>query len=196
MMVLIIAFQHGDVEPGLKARLLGGIGATASADVVHHDQFWRPRLGGVLDEGRGDRMVIVGLAPITHMTSAIRSAANVRDTAPELRPSNSAATDDAWQSRVTMVRHYWSRNPSGRASGTDKLSSFDPLAEPKPASAFAPFFVSNFGRGPLPRWSSASSQEASRKCVNGLAGSTWSLESFFAFGSRTNGLVRRWGWWM
>ena len=26
-----------------------------------------------------------------------------------------------------------------------------------------------------------------------LAGSTWSLESFFAFGNRTNGLVRRWG---
>jgi len=30
--------------------------------------------------------------------------------------------------------------------------------------------------------SSASSHDASRKWVNGLAGSTWSLESFFAFG--------------
>ena len=42
----------------------------------------------------------VGLAPITMMTSASMAAANGADTAPEFRPSISAATDEAWHSRV------------------------------------------------------------------------------------------------
>src|SRR5271163_876227 len=134
---------------------------------------------------------IVGLAPITHMTSASAAAANGADTAPELNPSNSAATDDAWQSRVQ-----WSTLLEPKPVRTNfwnkYASSFDPLAEPKPASALGPFSSRILTR-PLAAMSSASSQDASRKCVKGLAGSTWSFESFLAFGSRTSGLVRRWG---
>src|ERR1700679_2819063 len=122
------------------------------------------------------------------MTSASAAAANGADTAPELRPSNSAATDEAWQSRVQ-----WSTllepKPVRTSFWNKYASSFEPLAEPNPASAFGPFPSRIFFR-PLAAISSASSQEASRKCVNGLAGSTWSLASFLTFGSRTSGLVR------
>src|SRR5271168_4647559 len=164
------------------------------------DRVWRrgsitislaPRLVAFLMKVAATGWFIVGLAPITHMTSASAAAANGADTAPELRPSNSAATDDAWQSRVQwstllepkpVLTSFWNRY----------ASSFDPLAEPKPASALAPFSSRILTR-PLAAMSSASSQEASRKCVNGFAGSTWSLASFLTPGSRTNGLVRRLG---
>ena len=42
----------------------------------------------------------VGLAPMTKMTSASAAAANGAVTAPEPMPSISAATDEAWHSRV------------------------------------------------------------------------------------------------
>ena len=42
----------------------------------------------------------VGFAPMTMMTSASSAAENGADTAPELSPSISAATEEAWQSRV------------------------------------------------------------------------------------------------
>src|SRR4030081_595650 len=128
------------------------------------------------------------------MTSACIAAANGADTAPEFRPSINAATDEAWHSRVqwsTLVEpkpvrtSFWNRY----------ASSFEPLAEQKQASAFTPFSSRILTR-PLAAMSSASSQDASRKCVNGLAGSTWSLESFFAFGSRTRGFGRRLGGWV
>src|SRR5215468_10493515 len=76
----------------------------------------------------------VGLAPITQITSASIAAANGADTAPELRPSNSAATDEAWHSRVQ-----WSTllepKPVRTSFWNRYASSLEPLAEPKPASA-------------------------------------------------------------
>jgi hypothetical protein len=42
----------------------------------------------------------VGLAPMTIMTSASSAAVKGAVTAPEPMPSISAATDEAWQSRV------------------------------------------------------------------------------------------------
>ncbi len=42
----------------------------------------------------------VGLAPMTMMISASSAAAKGAETAPELRPSISAATELAWQRRV------------------------------------------------------------------------------------------------
>ncbi len=42
----------------------------------------------------------VGLAPITMITSASMAAANGAETAPEFRPSISAATEEAWHRRV------------------------------------------------------------------------------------------------
>jgi hypothetical protein len=40
------------------------------------------------------------LAPITMMTSEFLTSLKVADTAPEPTPSSSAATDEAWHSRV------------------------------------------------------------------------------------------------
>ena len=42
----------------------------------------------------------VGLAPITKMTSALATSRTWFDTAPELMPSISAATLEAWHNRV------------------------------------------------------------------------------------------------
>ena len=42
----------------------------------------------------------VGLAPMTMITSASSAAAKGAVTAPEFSPSISAATEEAWQSRV------------------------------------------------------------------------------------------------
>ena len=41
-----------------------------------------------------------GLAPMTMITSASSAAEKGAETAPEFRPSISAATEEAWQSRV------------------------------------------------------------------------------------------------
>src|SRR6516225_7011732 len=77
---------------------------------------------------------MVGLAPITQMTSASAAAANGAETAPEDRPSNSAATDEAWHSRVQ-----WSTllepKPVRTSFWNRYASSLEPFAEPKPASA-------------------------------------------------------------
>src|ERR1700722_2007405 len=125
------------------------------------------------------------------MTSASIAAEKGADTAPELRPSIKAATDDAWHNRVQ-----WSTlldpKPVRTSFWNRYASSLEPLAEPKPASAFTPFWSRILTR-PRAAMSSDSPQEASRTCVNGLAGSTWSLGSFFTFGNRTSGLVRRLG---
>ena len=97
-----------------------------------------PRLAAFLMKVAATGWLTVGLAPITMMTSASIAAANGADTAPELRPSNSAATEEAWQSRVQ-----WSTllepKPVRTSFWNRYASSFEPLAEPKPASALTPF---------------------------------------------------------
>ena len=99
MMVLIIAFSIATSLPGLNWRCL----------LAWRDSVCRrgsitislaPRLAAFLMKVAATGWLTVGLAPITMMTSASTAAANGADTAPELRPSNSAATDEAWQSRV------------------------------------------------------------------------------------------------
>src|SRR6204780_5597676 len=99
MMVLIIAFSIATSLPGLNWRCL----------MAWRDRVWRrgsitislaPRLVAFLMKVAATGWFIVGLAPITHMTSASAAAANGADTAPQLIPSNSAATDDPWQSHV------------------------------------------------------------------------------------------------
>src|SRR5215212_8321080 len=99
MMVLIIAFSIATSLPGLNARCIWA---------------WRDRLcrrgsitislapffAAFLIKVAATGWLTAGFAPITMMTSASIAAANGADTAPELRPSISAATDEAWHSRV------------------------------------------------------------------------------------------------
>src|ERR1700681_3490544 len=99
MIVWIIAFRSATSLPGLKARWW----------VAWRDSDWprgsmtislAPRLAAFLMKVAATGWFTVGLAPITMMTSASIAAENGADPAPEFRPSISAATDEAWHSRV------------------------------------------------------------------------------------------------
>jgi hypothetical protein len=129
---------------------------------------------------------------MTTMTSAFIASLNGAVTAPLPMPSISAATELAWHRRVQwstlfepkpVLTSFWNRN----------ASSFEHLAEPKPASARPPS-RSRIVVSPWPASSSASSQEASRKCVHGFAGSTQAFSPLGAPCRRTSGLVSRCGW--
>src|SRR6202140_5938791 len=131
MMVLIIAFSIATSLPALNARCL----------VAWRDSDWprgsitislAPALAAFLMKVAATGWLIAGLAPITMMTSASSAAANGADTAPEFRPSISAATDEAWHSRVQ-----WSTlldpKPVRTSFWNRYASSFEPFAEPNPA---------------------------------------------------------------
>src|SRR3979411_2658773 len=166
-MVLIIAFSIATSLPALNARCLwawrdndcrrGSITISLA-----------PFFAAFLMKAAATGGLSVGVALITMITAASIAAANGADTAPEFRPAIKAATDEAWHSRVQ-----WStlleQKPVRTSFWNRYASSFEPLAEPKPASAFTPFSSRILTR-PLAAMSSASSQDASRKCVNGLAG--------------------------
>ena len=108
----------------------------------------------------------VGLAPMTTITSELAHSENGAVTAPEPIVSIRAATDEAWQSRVQ-----WSTllppNPARTSFWKRYASSFDPFAEPNPARARPPS-RSRMRRRPAAATSSASSQVASRKWVDGF----------------------------
>ena len=134
----------------------------------------------------------VGFAPMTMTTSESAHAVKGAVTAPEPIPSRSATTDDAWQRRVQ-----WSTllvpNPVRIIFWTRYASSFDPLAEPNPARAPPPS-RSRMRARPAAARSRASSQPASRKWVQGFAGSIDTSADFGASSRRTRGRVRRSGW--
>ncbi len=59
-----------------------------------------PRLAACLKKVAATGWFSVGLAPITTITSEFLHSLKEADTAPEPTPSSSAATEDAWHSRV------------------------------------------------------------------------------------------------
>src|ERR1700724_399512 len=99
MMVLIMAFSSATSLPGLNARFRC---AWRDSDCRRGSITisLAPRLTAFLMKVAATGWLTVGLAQITMMTSASIAAANGADTAPEARPSNKAATDEAWHSRV------------------------------------------------------------------------------------------------
>src|ERR1700759_3502265 len=99
MIVLIIAFSMATSEPGLNARCWVAWRDSVCRRGSMTNSF-APFLAAFLMKVAATGWFTVGLAPITQITSASAAAANGADTAPELKPSNSAATDEAWQSRV------------------------------------------------------------------------------------------------
>ena len=96
-----------------------------------------PRLAACLKKVAATGWFSVGLAPITTITSASFAAVNGAVTAPEPMFSSSAATEEAWHSRVQ-----WSTllepKPVRTSFWNRYASSLEPLAEPKPASARGP----------------------------------------------------------
>ena len=59
-----------------------------------------PRRRACLKNELATGWLAVGLEPVMITTSALATSPYVVDTAPEPTPSNSAATDEAWHSRV------------------------------------------------------------------------------------------------
>jgi hypothetical protein len=96
-----------------------------------------PALAAFLMKVAATGWFTVGLAPMTKITSALATSRTWFDTAPELMPSISAATLDAWHSRVQ-----WSTllqpKPVRTSFWKRYASSLVPLADPKPASARLP----------------------------------------------------------
>ena len=108
----------------------------------------------------------VGLLPVSRMTSAYLASAKTSETAPEPIPSSSAATLEAWHSRVQ-----WSTLLVPRAARISfwkrYASSLLHLADPNPASARGPCSALISSSRDATR-SRASSHVASRN-----AGITW-----------------------
>ena len=112
------------------------------------------------------------------------------DTAPEPMPSSSAATLDAWQSRVQWSTLFEPK-PVRTSFWNRYASSFDPLADPNPASAFGPR-VSRIPRSAPPARSSASAQLASRNTDSASSGSITKSADLGIPGLRISGVVSRW----
>ena len=91
--------QHGNVAARLELQHVRGMALQRLAARVHHDQRLAA-LGRLLEEGRGDRVVLgrVGADHDDHV--GIHRRGERRGHRPEPMVSNSAATDEAWQSRV------------------------------------------------------------------------------------------------
>src|ERR1700751_5558607 len=114
MMVLIIAFNSATSLPALNARFLV---AWRDSDCPRGSITisLAPRLAAFLMKVAATGWFTVGLAPITMMTSASIAAENGADTAPELRPSISAATEEAWHRREQRSRVF-QPEPGGNRS--------------------------------------------------------------------------------
>src|SRR3977135_1022395 len=74
----------------------------------------------------------VGLEPVMMTTSALATSPYGVDTAPEPTPSNSAVTEEAWQSRVQWSTLFVPK-PARISFWKRYASSFEHFAEPKPA---------------------------------------------------------------
>jgi hypothetical protein len=99
MIVLSIAFSMGTSVPGLKRRTCDAWRASCEPRGSMTISL-APRLAAFLMKVAATGWFTVGRAPMTMMTSASLAAMNGAVTAPELMHSISAATDEAWQSRV------------------------------------------------------------------------------------------------
>ncbi len=128
-----------------------------------------PRFTAFLIHVAATGWLTTGLAPISSTTSACMTSITGFDTAPEPMPSSSAATLDAWQSRVQWSTLFEPK-PVRTSFWKRYASSFEHFAEPNPARACGPCW-SRIRASVPPARSSASSQLASRNTDSGLAGS-------------------------
>ena len=142
---------------------------------IHHDQLGAA-LGGLLEEGRGDRMVLgrvgadhdddVGVLALVEGRGHRRRADAFEQRRDRRGVAEPRAVIDVVGPKPVRTS-FWNRY----------ASSFEPLAEPKPASARGPSRSRILTR-PVAARSIASSQVAGRKCVHGLDGSTRSSACF------------------
>ena len=98
-MVWSIAFSIATSRPGVNCSMCVAWRASAVPRGSITTSL-APRFAAFLKKVAATGWFSVGLAPMTMITSASSAAMNVADTAPEPTPSSSAATEEAWHSRV------------------------------------------------------------------------------------------------
>ena len=99
MIVWSSAFSIATSRPGVKRSVAVACRVKRVAARVHHEHLGAA-LGGLLEEGRGDRVVLGRPRADDDDHVGVLAAVNGAVTAPEPIPSISAATDEAWHSRV------------------------------------------------------------------------------------------------
>jgi hypothetical protein len=100
MMVWSIAFSIATSAPGLKARCRQAWRESCCRRGSITTSFAPRSRTAFLMKVAATGWFTAGLAPMTTITSASNAAAKGAVTAPELSPSMSAATDEAWHSLV------------------------------------------------------------------------------------------------
>ena len=169
--------QQRDVRARLEREVLPGVARQRLPARVDDDELGAALLDGVLDESRGDR--VIDRRVRADDDDALRRPAR-RRTAPT--PRRSSAPPSARRPRrhgtaACNDRRCWSRSRCAPASGRGRPPRSSPSPSRSRRAPSGPCASRMRARPPAAR-SSASSQLASRKCVNGLAGSTWSSASF------------------
>ncbi len=101
MIMFSMAFSSATSVPGLNAEMQVGVARQRLPARIDHDQLGAVLLDGVLDEGRGHRMIHrrIGADHDDHL-GIHRGRETAPTPRPELSPSISAATEEAWHSRV------------------------------------------------------------------------------------------------
>ncbi len=163
------AVEHGDVGAVLELHHLPGVALERLAARVHHHELGAT-LGGLLEEGGGDRMVL-GRIGADHDDNVGVLAL--------VESSGHGGRADAFEKsrdRRGMTQPGAVIDIVGAEARAHQFLEqigllFEPLAEPKPASARGPSRSRIFSRPEAAR-SIASSHVASRKCVHGSDGST------------------------
>ena len=184
--------EHRDVAAGLELQHVGRVALQRLAARVHHDERLAA-LGGLLEVGRGDRVVLgrVGADHDDHVGVHRRGE----------RRGDRARADVLQQRRdrggVAQPRAVV--DVVGAEAGADQLLEqvgllVRALGRAEAGERVARRRDRGSRAGPRRRRSSASSQLASRKWVNGLRGSIGSSTTLGTPALRISGLVRRSGW--
>ena len=184
--------QHRDVAAGLEGEMLARRGATAICRRGSITISLAPRLAAFLMKVAATGWFTVGLAPITMMTSASMRGRERRRHRAGVQAFHQRRDRGGVAQPRAMV------DVVGAETGAHQLLEqigllVRALGRTEAGERLDALLVADFARAPWRRYRAPLPSDASRKCVKGLAGSTWSLASFFAFGSRTSGLVRRCG---
>ena len=128
-----------------------------------------PRLAAFLMKVAATGWFTVGLAPITMMTSASMRRGERRRHRARVRCPPSAPRPTRRGTAGCSDRRCWCRSRCAPASGTGRPPRSSPWPSRSRPAPCRPCSSRIFDR-PLAATSSASSQVASRKCVNGIGG--------------------------
>ena len=183
--------EQRDVAAGLELQHMGGVALQRLAARVHHDQGLAP-LGRLLEEGRGDRVVLgrVGADHDDHVGIPDRGERRGHRTrADVLEQCRDRGRMAKPRAVVDVVRA-----EAGAHQLLEQIGLLVGALGRAEAGERCGAVRSRIRRRPAAARSSASSQLASRKWVSGLAGSIASSTTLGTPSLRISGLVSRSSW--